>query len=143
MTAALACERDLEVEFELVAGGRDDVGYMVPRIWTRPLRPLTPETSLGYEVIEFARQYLGVAFRPWQKWLLIHALELNDDGSYRFKKVIVLVARQNGKTLLASVLATWWLLVDSARHPDMVPPSSSRSWAPLRTSTSRASPGAR
>lgn len=122
MTAALACERDLEVEFELVAGGRDDVGYMVPRIWTRPLRPLTPETSLGYEVIEFARQYLGVAFRPWQKWLLIHALELNDDGSYRFKKVIVLVARQNGKTLLASVLATWWLLVDSARHPDMVPP---------------------
>jgi hypothetical protein len=36
--------------------------------------------------------------------------------------VIVLVARQQGKTTLASVLAAWWLFVDSARHPDRVPP---------------------
>lgn len=97
-------------------------GYTVPRIWTRPLRELTPDTTLGYEVIDFAREYMGVELRPWQRWLLVHALELNPDGSYRFKKVIVLVARQNGKTLLASVLATWWLLVDSARHPERVPP---------------------
>ena len=100
----------------------DGRGYTEPRIWTRPLRELTPETTLGYEVIDYARDVLHVELRPWQRWLLIHALELNEDGSYRFKKVIVLVARQNGKTMLASVLASWWLFVDSRRHPERVPP---------------------
>lgn len=97
-------------------------GKEVPRIWTPPLRELTPETSLGFEVIDYAREILGVELRPWQRWLLIHALELNVDGSYRFRVVIVLVARQNGKTMLGSVLADWWLHVDSNRHPDRVPP---------------------
>ena len=100
----------------------EERGYAEPRIWTKPLRELTPETSLGFEVIDYAREGLHVELRPWQKWLLIHALELNEDGSYRFKKVIVLVARQNGKTMLASVLSSWWLFVDSQRHPERVPP---------------------
>lgn len=98
------------------------VGRTEPRKWTKPLRPLTPETSLGYEVIEFALEILGVVLWPWQRWLLIHALEILEDGQYRFRRVIVLVARQQGKTTLASVLAAWWLYVDSARHPDRVPP---------------------
>jgi phage terminase large subunit-like protein len=97
-------------------------GRETPRLWTRPLRPLTPETSLGFEVIEFALVVLGVDLYPWQKWLLIHALELREDGTYRFRRVIVLVGRQNGKTTLASVLAAWWLYVDSARNPDRIPP---------------------
>lgn len=97
-------------------------GRTEPRLWTRPLRELTPETSLGFEVITFARDFLGIELRPWQRWLLIHALELRPDGTYRFRRVIVLVARQNGKTLLASVLAAWWLFIDSRRHPDRVPP---------------------
>lgn len=97
-------------------------GYTEPRLWTRPLRELTPETSLGFEVIEFALVVLGVELFPWQKWLLIHALELLENGEYRFRRVIVLVARQNGKTMLASVLAAWWLYADSARRPDKVPP---------------------
>lgn len=97
-------------------------GRTEPRLWTRPLRDLTPETSLGFEVIDFARTILGVTLYPWQQWLLIHALELLADGRYRFRRVVVLVARQQGKTTLASVLAAWWLYVDSARHPDRVPP---------------------
>ena len=99
-----------------------DMGFEEPRIWTPPLRELTPETSLGFEVADYAREVLGIELRPWQRWLLIHALELLGDGTYRFKKVIVLVARQNGKTMLVSVLASWWLAVDSQRHPDRVPP---------------------
>lgn len=98
------------------------VGSEVPRLWTRPLRELTPETSLGFEVIEFARLFLGIMLYPWQKWLLIHALELNPDGTYRFRRVIVLVARQNGKSLLAAVLAAWWLFVDSDRFAERLPP---------------------
>lgn len=120
MIPAASAEETLVV-FEGEPVGRG-IGRATPRIFTPPLRELTPETSLGFEVIEFAREYMGIELRPWQRWLLIHALELNEDGSYRFKKVIVLVARQNGKTLLVSVLSAWWLLVDSARHPEMVPP---------------------
>lgn len=97
-------------------------GRTEPRLWTKPLRELTPETSLGFEVISYALEILGIKLYPWQEWLLIHALELLEDGTYRFRRVIVLVARQQGKTTLASVLASWWLYVDSARHPDQVPP---------------------
>lgn len=101
---------------------RSAKGRETPRLWTKPLRELTPETSLGFEVIEFAELILRVYLYPWQKWLLIHALELNEDGSYRFRRVIVLVARQNGKSLIAAVLAAWWLFVDSDRRPDRIPP---------------------
>lgn len=97
-------------------------GRTEPRLWTKPLRELTPETSLGFQVIAFAAEVLGVTLYPWQRWLLIHALELREDGTYRFKRIIVLVARQQGKTMLASVLATWWLFVDSKRHPERTPP---------------------
>lgn len=97
-------------------------GRTEPRLWTKPLRELTAETSLGFEVIDFALEVLGVDLYPWQRWLLIHALELREDGTYRFRRVIVLVARQNGKTMLAAVLSAWWIFIDSARHPERVPP---------------------
>lgn len=90
-------------------------------MWSRPLRELTPETSHGFHVIEFAREWLGIEFRPWQKWLLIHALELLENGRYRFRKVIVIVGRQNGKTKLIEVLALWWLFVDSDSFPEHIP----------------------
>lgn len=96
---------------------------MEARICSKPLRELTPETSLGFEVIEFARQVLNFYFLPWQEWLLIHALELNPDGTYRFKKLVILVARQNGKTTLLTILSLWWLYVDSLRNPDRVSPA--------------------
>lgn len=98
------------------------VGSVEPRKATSPLRPLTRATSLGFEVIEYAEIILGVVLYPWQRALLIRALELMPNGKYRFRRVIVLVARQQGKTTLASVLAAWWLFVDSARRPDRVPP---------------------
>lgn len=97
-------------------------GKTEPRIWTPPLRELTPETTRGFEVIEFAKKVMGIDLFPWQRWLLIHALEILDDGQYRFRRVIVLVARQQGKTTLASILAAWWLFVDSRRNPEKVPP---------------------
>ena len=117
-------------------------GRTEPRLWTKPLRELTPETSLGYEVIDFARQILHIELYPWQQWLLIHALELLEDGiTYRYRRIIVLVGRQNGKTLVASVLAAWWLHVDSQRHPDRVPPLRFKIVGTARTSTSPANHG--
>lgn len=86
------------------------LGSEVPRIFTPPLRKLTPETSLGFDVITFARDVLEVNLFPWQKWLLIHMLELREDGTLRFATVVVLVARQNGKSTLSQVLALWFMM---------------------------------
>lgn len=92
-------------------------GNAEPRLFTPPLSELTPETSLGFEIIEFAENILGIELRPWQKWLFIHALELDPETGYtdyRFRQVVVLVGRQNGKTLIMIVLGLWRLFVDGA-----------------------------
>ena len=39
-------------------------GRTEPRLWTKPLRELTPETSLGFQVIAFAAEVLGVTLYP-------------------------------------------------------------------------------
>lgn len=86
------------------------MGQAEPRVFTPPLRELTPETSLGWQVIAFA-ELLGVKLLPWQEWLVIHMLELLEDDTLRFRTVVVLVARQNGKSTLSQVLALWFLIV--------------------------------
>lgn len=84
---------------------------MTPRLWTPPLRPLTEETTYGYELIDFAR-LIRRPFDPWQEWLALHIGELLPDGRPRFRQVLVLVARQNGKTTFCRVLILWWLFVE-------------------------------
>jgi len=91
------------------------LGRQEPRLWTRPLRPLTPETSLGDEAIQFAEEVLGEALFPWQKWWLRAVLELNPDGTFRFRTVLTLIARQNGKTHLLKILALYMLYLGHAR----------------------------
>lgn len=88
------------------------MGSITPRLWTRPLRTLTPRTSYGYAVIHFAATVLGRPLDPWQQWLVIHLGELLDDGRPRFRQVLVIVARQNGKTHLCTILALFWLYVE-------------------------------
>lgn len=98
-------------------------GFTEPRIFTKPLRDLCPTSSRGFEVIRFAKDVLGVELLPWQEWLLVHMLETVDGGRLRFSKSLVIVGRQNGKTLLAALLAAYWLYVDAARWPIEVPES--------------------
>lgn len=87
------------------------VGDTVPRLYTRPLRELTAETSYGFACCEFATEVLGIELFPWQRWLLIHMLELTPDGRLRFRTVIVGVARQNGKTTVVKVVALFFLFL--------------------------------
>ena len=75
---------------------------------------MTPSTSAGFACIEFATDVLGIDLLPWQRWLLVHALELLPDGTFRFRTVVVLVARQNGKSTLAQVLALFFMYVRAA-----------------------------
>jgi hypothetical protein len=79
------------------------------------LRKLTPRTSAGFACIRFAEELLGLELFPWQKFFLVHALELLPDGSFRFRTVVLLVARQNGKSTLAQVLALFFMYVRAAR----------------------------
>lgn len=90
------------------------LGCESPRVFTKPLRKLTPKTTRGFEVIAFAEDVLGITLTPWQKWLYVHALELLPNGRYRFRTILVLIARQNGKTLWAQVLSLWAIYVDGA-----------------------------
>ena len=86
-------------------------GKTEPRIFTPPLRKLTPETSLGFLFIEFCNA-LGQPLLPWQEWLSIHALEIvgtyPDDWHFRFRYVVVLVSRQNGKTYWFKLLGIFF-----------------------------------
>jgi hypothetical protein len=101
-------------------------GSTLPRRWTPPLVvgppgpcgcgcALTPETSVGFAVAAWAADVLHYPPDPWQRWLLIHGLELLVDGRPRFRTLLVEVARQNGKTTLLVILALWWQFVVEVR----------------------------
>jgi len=89
------------------------LGRTVPRIWTPPLRPLDETTSYGPDVTRFARDVLGRPFDEWQEWLVLHGGELLPDGRPRFRTVLVLVARQQGKTEICVILSLYWLFVEA------------------------------
>ncbi|WP_239154567.1 terminase [Amycolatopsis sp. FDAARGOS 1241] len=66
-------------------------------------------------MIDFARDVISMPLDPWQEWLVVHAGELLPDGRPRFRTVLVLVARQNGKTHLLVVLSLFWLFIEQLR----------------------------
>lgn len=88
-------------------------GQLEPRLWTRPLRELTPDTSYGFDVIRWADEVLHYRLDEWQRWLIIHACELLPDGRPRFRRVLVIVGRQNGKTQVLVILLAFWLFNDA------------------------------
>ena len=90
------------------------LGKTQPRLWTPPLRKLTRATSHGYSIIDFA-ETIGEPLLPWQKWLTVHAMEVDRNGFYRFRVVIVLVGRQNGKSSVKRLISLWRLYVDGAQ----------------------------
>jgi hypothetical protein len=100
------------------------VGSTTPRLWTPPLVTgppgpcgcgcaLTDETSYGFDVDTFARNVLEAPLDPWERFLVIHGGELLPDGRPRFRKLLVIVARQNGKTHVLVVLSLFWLYVEA------------------------------
>lgn len=107
-------------------------GSTVPRIftpprWSGPPGPcgcgcaLTPASSRGFEIVRFALDVLRVALLPWQRWWLIHAFELSIEvhplsgkRRLRYRTLLTLVARQQGKSFLLRVVALWALYVRRA-----------------------------
>ena len=110
------------------------VGSTTPRIYTRPLAKgppgpcgcgcaLTPGTSRGFEAVSFATDVLGVQLLPWQRWWLIHALETvpgrgpgaRNGRRLRFRVVLTLVGRQQGKSTLLMIVALYFMALRYAR----------------------------
>lgn len=87
-------------------------GRAEPRIWTPPQRDLSdPESSWGYDFIDFC-ELIGWPLDPWQQWLAIHMGELLPDGTSRYRLALVLVARQNGKSVFCRLLTLFWMFVE-------------------------------
>jgi hypothetical protein len=82
------------------------VGYQQPRLFTPPLRHLSRKTSLGYEIADWA-DLIGEPFIPWQKVAAVRAMETLPGGMLRFGIVIVIVARQQGKSKLKRTVTSW------------------------------------
>lgn len=88
----------------------EPVGRVEARVFTPPLRDVgDPRWSLGHKFVAFCDVILRRPLDPWQRWCAIHMFELNEDGSFRFRTIILLVARQNGKTLFVQSLIVWLL----------------------------------
>lgn len=103
------------------------LGAVAPRLWTPPLRDLTdPEASWGHDFIDFCA-LVGWPLDPWQCWLAVHLGELLPDGTPRYRKALILVARQNGKTLFTRLLILYWMFVE--RVAEIVATSTDRASA--------------
>ena len=93
-------------------------GATVPRRFTPPLVTgapgpcgcgcaLTAATSDGFEFVNWCDE-IGHPLRPFQRLAAIHGLERLPDGRPRFRILLLLISRQNGKTTLPKLLAAWW-----------------------------------
>lgn len=104
------------------------LGSTTPRLFTPPLEihadpdaeyGIKPEATWGPLCVTFLEVVLGWKLLPWQKWLYYHALEKRPDGSgFRFRQLIVLVGRQQGKTTWGRGLGLWRLFMDDKGRRD-------------------------
>ena len=127
----------------MVGKGGDSVELVPPRLETR--RPSDVTGSYGAEACEWIRVYLRDDLRPWQRHALERILEHREDGSLRWRRVILTVSRQSGKSILSRGLCGW--RVCSGRrfgepqevlHVANVRDTAKRIWAPAADRLERA-----
>jgi hypothetical protein len=104
------------------------IGSTLPRLFTPPLPEhadpdaewgIKPEATWGPLCCDFLERLLHWNLLPWQKWLYYRALEKRRDGTgFRFRFLVILVARQNGKTTWGMGLGLWRLFMDKRGRPD-------------------------
>jgi hypothetical protein len=98
------------------------IGSTTPRMFTPPLPEhvdpeaeygIRPEATWGPLCCYFLEMILGWHLLPWQKWLYYRALEKQTDNTgFRFRILIVMVGRQQGKTKWGRGLGLWRLFMD-------------------------------
>jgi hypothetical protein len=96
---------------------------------TKPLRDdlwSNENASWGYDFSDFCTE-IGWPLRRWQHRLAVRLGELYPDGSPRYRKAIILIARQNGKTVFVRLLILFWMFVE--RVGEIIATSTDRSAA--------------
>jgi hypothetical protein len=83
----------------------EEVELVPPRLETR--RPSDVVGSYGAEAAGWIERYLRDDLRPWQRYALERVLEHRADGSLRWRRVILTVSRQSGKSILSRGLCGW------------------------------------
>lgn len=71
------------------------LGNTQPRIAPQPANL----PSRGQELIDFSSS-VGLELMDWQKWLVLEAHKVKEDGRWRYPLVATIAARQNGKSTL-------------------------------------------
>ncbi|WP_340540415.1 HNH endonuclease [Nocardioides sp. GXZ039] len=76
------------------------------------MNPPHPEAvgSYGPELIEWARETLGITVRWWQGLSLVRILEHREDGSLCWEEVLISCSRRAGKSVVLRLLALWRLV---------------------------------
>lgn len=87
-----------------------DSGLLIGSDRPRIHSALNDLPSRGQEVIDFAES-IGVKLMPWQKFVFINALKIKPDGRWKHPVVVIVAARQNGKSTIMemSILARMFL----------------------------------
>ena len=73
---------------------------------------MNSSNSGGPDFIEFNEDVLCSPLDPWQRFISYHGLEMLPDGRPRFRTVLVIVGRQNGKTEIPVRLSLYWQWVE-------------------------------
>ena len=81
------------------------IGATQPRLENVPLTG----TTLAHEVSDLADS-IEMPLMPWQKYVLEDMMVIDDEGGWKRRSNLLLIARQNGKTHLASMRIIWGLL---------------------------------
>jgi phage terminase large subunit-like protein len=85
-------------------------GLSIPPRLETPIGFTGVPSSFGDEVVDLARQILGIELMPWQVHCLRGQLAHDGTGNLLHKRSLVSVARQNGKSVALKALALWWLV---------------------------------
>ena len=83
----------------------ETVELVPPRLETP--RPSDVTGSYGAEAAAWIGAYLGDELRPFQRYALERVLEHRADGSLRWRRVLLTVSRQSGKSILSRGLCGW------------------------------------
>lgn len=79
--------------------------------WPRLMSSIRPDAcgSLGVEAIEAIERWAGRPLWPWQRLVLLRALEVDAAGGLVWRVVVVSVPRQMGKSTIVGEAAEWRL----------------------------------
>jgi hypothetical protein len=64
--------------------------------------------SYGDQVADWSAEYLGIPFMDWQRHIAHNLLVHDSNGDLLHRQGCLSVARQNGKSTLASAVLGWW-----------------------------------